>query len=120
MHSASRVASRSKNLGWMASIAAASRMVGPGVRWVRRRLGIQRRAAATAAPSADHEESAVSTPQQPELRRSGTGATDQEAAELRAGDDFDETPGGLGPVPEANRPGHHPEHEQDKPEGPPA
>jgi hypothetical protein len=27
--------------------------------------------------------------------------------------------GGPGPVPEENLPGHHPEHDQDKPEGPP-
>jgi hypothetical protein len=27
--------------------------------------------------------------------------------------------GPSGPVPEANRPGHHPEVEQDKPTGPP-
>ena len=59
-------------------------------------------------------------PQQPELRRSGLGSTDDDATELRAGD----KPGpgeepGVAPVPEENRAGHHPEHEQDKPEGPP-
>lgn len=53
-------------------------------------------------------------PQQPELRRSGLGSTDQDAAKVRAGDDMD-SDGGMGPVPEHNRPGHHPEDEQDKP-----
>lgn len=60
----------------------------------------------------------MTKPQQPELRRTGLGSTDQDAAELRAGDTMDENPGGLGPVPEENRPGHHPEHEQDKPDPP--
>lgn len=59
-------------------------------------------------------------PQQPELRRSGLGSTDDDATELRA----DAQPGprgdaGVAPVPEENRPGHHPETEQDKPDGPP-
>lgn len=56
-------------------------------------------------------------PQQPELRRSGLGSTDHDAAELRAGDDLPEG-GEIGPVPEANTPGHHPETEQDKPDPP--
>jgi hypothetical protein len=55
-------------------------------------------------------------PQQPELRRSGLGSTDSDAAELRAGDKPDSgDAGGLGPVPPENQPGHHPEDEQDKP-----
>lgn len=60
----------------------------------------------------------MTSPQQPELRRSGLGSTEQDAAELRAGDVPGEGAQGLGPVPEDNRPGHHPEHEQDKPEPP--
>lgn len=62
--------------------------------------------------------SIMSNPQQPELRRSGLGSTDQNGAEIRAGDRPDEPADSLGPVPEANRPGHHPEHEQDKPAPP--
>jgi hypothetical protein len=42
------------------------------------------------------------------------GATDQDSAEIRAGDPVRED-GYTGPVPEANKPGHHPEDEQDKP-----
>jgi hypothetical protein len=59
----------------------------------------------------------MTSPQQPELRRSGLGSTDQDAAELRATDHPNPDAGaeGLGPIPEANRPGHHPEQEQDKP-----
>jgi len=62
----------------------------------------------------------MSKPQQPELHRSGKGATDPASAKAapevnpRAGGD---EPGG--PVPEDNLPGHHPQHDQDKPEGPP-
>ncbi len=59
----------------------------------------------------------MTKPQQPELRRSGLGSTDQDAAEIRAGDDVQEG-GGMGPVPEENRPGHRPEQEQDKPNPP--
>jgi hypothetical protein len=61
----------------------------------------------------------MSTPQQPELHRSGKGASDPASAKGHV----DEPPGDggdAGPVPPPNRPGHHPEHEQDKPEGPPA
>ena len=62
----------------------------------------------------------MAKPQQPELRRSGLGSTDQDATELRAGDKpGPEDAGGIAPVPEENRANHHPEHEQDKPEGPP-
>lgn len=57
-------------------------------------------------------------PQQPELRRSGKGSTDSDATEMRAGDELEGGDPGLGPVPEENRPGHHPTTEQDKP--PPA
>ncbi len=59
----------------------------------------------------------MSKPQQPELHRSGRGATDPASAKANpevgteVGDE-----GAPGPVPEANRPGHHPEKEQDKPD----
>jgi hypothetical protein len=58
----------------------------------------------------------MTKPQQPELRRSGLGSTDQDAAEIRAGDDDVQEDGGMGPVPEGNRPGHRPERDQDKPD----
>lgn len=63
----------------------------------------------------------MTKPQQSELRRSGRGSTDQEGAELRAREaDAPEVKGRTGRIPEANRPGHHPPVEQDKPSGPPA
>jgi hypothetical protein len=60
----------------------------------------------------------MSKPQQPELHRSGRGATDPASAKAAAevGGAGAER-GAGGPVPEDNRPGHHPEHEQDKPAG---
>ena len=61
----------------------------------------------------------MSTPQQPELRRSSKGETDPKSAKLRVGGPEDES-GPTGAVPPENVPGHHPAHEQDKPEGPPA
>jgi hypothetical protein len=58
-------------------------------------------------------------PQQPELRRSDRGATSDDAAKPRLS--APNTPGIDGPagrgVPEDNIPGHHPDHEQDKPSG---
>jgi hypothetical protein len=65
----------------------------------------------------------MSKPQQPELARNRKGATDQDGAELRAREAATQVAaggGGLGPVPEANQPGHRPEVDQDKPSGPPA
>jgi hypothetical protein len=56
----------------------------------------------------------VSTPQQPELARAGLGEVVPDAAKVRRGGPHDEA-GRTGAVPEENRPGHHPEHEQDKP-----
>lgn len=57
-------------------------------------------------------------PQQPELRRSDRGATSDDATkERRAGPNAPGTGAVGGPVPPANTPGHHPEHEQDKPSG---
>src|SRR5688572_32633116 len=60
----------------------------------------------------------MTTPQQPELARSRRSEVDPAAAKTRTGGSTTEK-GRHGPVPEDNLPGHHPEHEQDKPEGPP-
>ncbi len=59
----------------------------------------------------------MSKPQQPELHRSGRGATDPASAKTKAevAGSAPTTPG-TGPVPEENLPGHHPEQEQDKPD----
>src|SRR3954454_15299061 len=58
-------------------------------------------------------------PQQPELRRSDRGATSDDSAKPRL--TAPHTPGvdapGSRAIPEDNVPGHHPEHEQDKPAG---
>src|SRR3546814_6177384 len=60
----------------------------------------------------------MAKPQQPELRRSGfVPALDPDATESRL--DAHERPGTSapgGPVPEDQRPGHHPDDEQDKPD----
>jgi hypothetical protein len=60
----------------------------------------------------------MSNPQQPELARSRkTPAQDQDAvAGVLAGQDRPATGGPAGPIPEDNQPGHHPAHEQDKPD----
>ncbi len=59
----------------------------------------------------------MTKPQQPELRRSGLGSTDQDSAKVRAEESLDaDAP--RGPVPPDNQPGHHPEVEQDKPDLP--
>jgi hypothetical protein len=58
----------------------------------------------------------VSKPQQPELHRSGKGATDPASAKANA--ELNDKPGpagAAGPIPEDNVPGHHPEEEQDRP-----
>ena len=55
-------------------------------------------------------------PQQPELRRSRRGATeDASAKEHLSAEDVPRTSEDGRPVPEDNTPGHHPDHEQDKP-----
>jgi hypothetical protein len=57
-------------------------------------------------------------PQQPELHRSGLSAVDPDSARAHQQVEPHITPGpgeGPGPVPEDNRPGHHPAVEQDKP-----
>lgn len=60
----------------------------------------------------------MAKPQQPELRRSGTvPALDPDASESDL--EAHKRPGSSGPegpVPEEQRPGHHPDHEQDKPD----
>ena len=63
----------------------------------------------------------MTKPQQPELRRSGLGSTDQQAKEVRAANRDQPGPADepKGPVPSANQPGHRPEHDQDKPSEPP-
>ncbi len=57
-------------------------------------------------------------PQQPELGRSGhTPVTEgQHAREVIQGQEGPEDEGSAGPVPEDNRPGHHPQSEQDQPD----
>src|SRR5581483_7371821 len=61
---------------------------------------------------------AVAAPQQPELHRSGLTPADPGSAKAHQEVDEHVTARGAGPrgpVPEANRPGHHPDVEQDKP-----
>lgn len=56
-------------------------------------------------------------PQQPELRRSGRGDTSQDTRHAKQeARGLPKTKGKRGKVPEENRPGHHPEEEQDQPE----
>lgn len=62
----------------------------------------------------------MTRPQQPELARSRKGATDQNAFEANAEETDPMRAEPFGKVPEANRPGHHPATEQDKPQGPPS
>lgn len=62
-----------------------------------------------------HGQDAVMTkPQQPELRRNSLNPTDEDSAEINAGQSPPESEA-PGPVPEANRPGHRPAKDQDKP-----
>jgi hypothetical protein len=54
----------------------------------------------------------MSDPQQPELRRSGRGdATQEGRRERHEREDDPARRGRSGPVPPGNRPGHHPEGE---------
>ncbi len=57
-------------------------------------------------------------PQQPELRRSGqVPALNPDASEGElAAQGRPSSDGRVGPAPEEQRPGHHPDHEQDKPD----
>lgn len=61
----------------------------------------------------------MANPQQPELARSRrTPALDPDATEaVLTGQDLPAVDGPRGPIPVDNLPGHHPEHEQDKPDG---
>ena len=61
----------------------------------------------------------MAKPQQPEIARSGRGATDPAAVKSEhTAPSTARVAGGDGaPIPEDNLPGHHPEHEQDKPSG---
>src|SRR3954469_11151430 len=60
----------------------------------------------------------MANPQQPELARSRRGAVDADAVkEQLTAPQRTDARGDVGTVPEANRPGHHPDHEQDKPSG---
>src|SRR5581483_12379594 len=56
----------------------------------------------------------MTTSQQPELRRSGHSTVAPDVPPPLGPDP--ERAEHEGPVPEANRPGHHPDHEQDKPD----
>lgn len=60
----------------------------------------------------------MAKPQQPELRRSGrVPALDPDASEAKLSAERSyQSSDPDGPVPEDQRPGHHPEHEQDKPD----
>ncbi len=58
----------------------------------------------------------MTKPQQPELRRAGRGATDDDSAKAKAAASLPEGDGAVAPVPPDNQPGHHPEQEQDKPD----
>ncbi|HMC38277.1 MAG TPA: hypothetical protein VKI19_01360, partial [Acidimicrobiales bacterium] len=58
----------------------------------------------------------MAKPQQPELHRSGTTPADPASAKSQTSASPPSVGGDFpAPVPEENRPGHHPEHEQDKP-----
>jgi hypothetical protein len=62
------------------------------------------------------------TPQQPEIARSMRSDVTAEVAAKSKAETQPRAPldeGPPGPIPEENLPGHHPEHDQDKPEGPP-
>jgi hypothetical protein len=61
----------------------------------------------------------MAKPQQPEIARSGRGAVDPSAVkeQLTAPTTGGGENGDLGPIPEDQRPGHHPTVEQDKPSG---
>jgi hypothetical protein len=62
----------------------------------------------------------MSTPQQPEIARSmRSEVTAEVASKVKAETLPVDAPDGGGPIPEDNLPGHHPEKEQDKPDGPP-
>ena len=58
----------------------------------------------------------MSKPRQPEVHRSGKGATDPASAKANPeGEGNPGAEGAAGPIPEDNLPGHRPDKEQDKP-----
>jgi hypothetical protein len=57
----------------------------------------------------------VAKPQQPELHRSGLTPADPASAKSQPSGSLQGGQESIGPVPEDNTPGHHPEQEQDKP-----
>ena len=57
----------------------------------------------------------MTKPQQPELRRSERGATDDDSAKVKA-DEAASKGADKGWIPPDNRPGHRPEHDPDKPD----
>jgi len=60
----------------------------------------------------------MANPQQPELRRSELGATVDDSAKTKIQTEGKRSQKGrTGPVPEDNRAGHHPDVEQDQPDG---
>ncbi|MDQ3991833.1 MAG: hypothetical protein M3245_05935 [Actinomycetota bacterium] len=62
----------------------------------------------------------MARPQQPELARSERGKFDQDRpSDKQATRGRPDIEGHAGPVPEENQPGHRPDEEQDKPQGPP-
>jgi hypothetical protein len=58
----------------------------------------------------------MDTPQQPELHRSKRSAADPDSAKATASSEPGAGSPSIGKVPEDNRPGHHPDHEQDQPD----
>jgi hypothetical protein len=76
---------------------------------------IDHRLATGVLPGSGGKRPDMTKPQQPELRRSGRGATDDDSAKAKASSDLPGGGAGVAPVPPDNMPGHHPEHEQDKP-----
>ena len=60
----------------------------------------------------------MTKPQQPERHRSSRDPSDPAhvKARVNAEDANEGEDGRTGPVPPDNQPGHHPEHEQDKPD----
>jgi len=58
----------------------------------------------------------MDTPQQPELHRSGYSAADPGAVKATASSEPPGSSPSTGTVPEDNRPGHHPDREQDQPD----
>jgi hypothetical protein len=58
----------------------------------------------------------MTSPQQPELRRSGRSAVDPKADKAHADAKPHDLQQHSGAVPPDNQPGHHPDHEQDQPD----